>query len=91
MVRIDKEIRVAEKNNVCSIFGIWRIDRVKSEDVERICGVKSFLVKHTDKSLLRWYDQEEHMEDDKLVKKIHSIKAEDTSSGSWKRWIKALR
>lgn len=48
-----------------------RTDRMKSEDVIRLCGVKKSLGRHMDKNLLRWYGLVKHMEEDRLVKTIY--------------------
>ena len=66
-----KRIEVVEMICLRNICGVRRINRVRYDNIRRRCIKKAGVSERMDQSILKWFDDVERMEDDRLARKVY--------------------
>ena len=67
-----KRVQAAEMNCLRNICSVRRIDRVRNEQVRRMCGKNVGVCEKVDQSVLRWFGHVERMGDERLAKWMYN-------------------
>ena len=73
-----KKIEAVEMNCLRSICGVRRIDRVRNEEVRRVCGKERSVGMKIDQSVLRWFGHVERMNEERMVRRVYESSVHGT-------------
>ena len=73
-----KKIEAVEMNCLRSICGVRRIDRVRNEEVRRMCGKERSVGMKIDQSVLRWFGHVERMNEERMVRRVYESSVNGT-------------
>ena len=85
-------IRVIQMDNLRSLLGIRRMDRVPNARIRELCGVTKG-VDERNEGVLRWVGVVERMENDRFAKRVYVGECAGSRSvgRTRKRWIDTLK
>ena len=58
-------------DNLRSLLGIRRMDRVPNARIRELCGVTKGAGERIDESILQWFSHVERMENDRIAKRVY--------------------
>ena len=74
------KLNVFEMKCLRSMTGVSRLDRVRNEVVRAKTGVRRELAARVDMNVLRWFNHEEKMDNERLLKKVMNVKVDRKST-----------
>ena len=86
-------IRVVQMDNLKSLLGIKRMDKVTNTRIRELCGVTKGVDERIDEGVLRWFGHVEKMENVRIVKRVYVWECTGCCSVGRprKRWIDTLK
>src|SRR5678815_5559529 len=70
--RYRSKVQCVQMDNLRGVLGGRRIDKMRSERIRELCGVKKGVNERINESTLRWFGHVERMNDSRLVKRMYS-------------------
>ena len=80
-------------DNLRGLLDIKRIDKVRNSRIRQLCGVTKGVDEKIDEGVLRWFDNVERMENDRIAKKVYVEGCVGSRSvgRAWKRWTDTVK
>ena len=63
-------VQAVQMDNLRSVLGVRRIDRMRNERIRELCGVEKGINERINESLLSWFGHMERMDVNRLVKRM---------------------
>ena len=82
-------IRAVQMENLRNMLGIMRMDKILNAQLRNLCRMTKGVDKKIGEGVLRWFDQVENLESDRIAKRVYVGECVGSSSVGrlWKRWI----
>src|SRR5678815_335511 len=70
--RYRSKVQCVQMDNLRSVLGVRRIDKMRNERIGELCGAKKRVNERINESTLRLFGHVERMNDSRLVKRMYS-------------------
>ncbi|GBP05609.1 hypothetical protein EVAR_3078_1 [Eumeta japonica] len=81
MKKIESRINAVKIRSLRSVCGVSQKDRCRNSDVRQRCGLKEDVVIRVERGMLRWFGQQERMNESGLTKQIYRANVRDGKVG----------